>query len=405
MSWEQDRLQTEAKKVAGWTTTALGFTIPVWVVADGILVSLLLLCWAISGGWRERLRRISASPVAVAALLLFGWLLLGTLWGEGDLENRAMSIKKYADLLLIPLLISMAVDVHGLNRAFLALAASLVVTLLLSLVMGLGLLQAGWLIDCDVSNPCVFKRRITHNVLMAFGALLFAVLAWRSPERRVRWGWSFLSLLAVGNVLLMVQGRTGYVVLAGLVMVALHVLFGWRGIVGAVAVLVLVFSGAYQVSTTFYERVNLTASNVVQGGREDMVDIATRERLEFYQYTVKVIEAHPILGVGTGGFAHAYGVYAKQAGVPVPAHPHNQYLLIMAQVGILGIGLLLWLLVQQWRSTLFVGDVTYTILARGLVVTMALGCLFNSFLIDHTEKLFYCWLSGLVYSGSDSPKT
>jgi O-antigen ligase len=401
MSWRIDRLQLEARRAAGWTTTALGFTIPIWVVADSILMGLLVLCWAVSGGWRERLRRISSNPVAVAALLLFGWLLLGTLWGGGGLDDRALSIKKYANLLLIPLLISIAVDIQDRNRALLALAASLVVTLLLSLVLGLGLLPTGWLIDCDLSNPCVFKRRITHNVLMAFGALLFAVLAWRSRDRRVRWGWSLVSLLAASNVLLMVQGRTGYVVFAGLVILALHVLFGWRGVVGAVVILALVFSGAYHVSTSFRDRVNLTVSNVVRSG-PDTVDIATKERLEFYQYTLKIIEDHPILGAGTGGFAQAYEVHAKQAGVPVPAHPHNQYLLIMAQVGIVGIGLLLWLFVQQWRSTLIVGDSTYTLLARGLVVTMAVGCLFNSFLIDHTEKLFYCWFSGLMYSGIDS---
>jgi hypothetical protein len=27
------------------------------------------------------------------------------------------------------------------------------------------------------------------------------------------------------------------------------------------------------------------------------------------------------------------------------------------------------------------------------------GCLFNSFLLDHTEALFYAWLSGLLYAG------
>jgi O-antigen ligase len=395
-------MQVEARRVAGWTTTALGFTIPIWVVADGILVVLLVVCWAASGEWRERIRRITANPVAIGALLLFGWLLLGTLWGMGSPEERLLALKKYADLLLIPLLISMAIDVQARNRALLALAASLVVTLALSLVLGLGAFQTGWVIGCDPSNPCVFKRHITHNVLMAFGALLFAVLGWRSRDRRARWGWGLVSALAATNVLLMVHGRTGYVVLAGLTVLALHVVFGWRGVAGAVTILALVFSAAYQVSTSFHDRVYLTAANVTQGVPVSG-DIATQERVEFYQYTVKIIEDHPILGAGTGGFAQAYAVHANQAGVSVPSHPHNQYLFIVAQVGVVGLGLLLWLFVQQWRSTSLVGDVTPGLLARGLVVTMVVGCLFNSLLIDHTEKLFYCLFSGLMYSGTDSP--
>jgi hypothetical protein len=27
------------------------------------------------------------------------------------------------------------------------------------------------------------------------------------------------------------------------------------------------------------------------------------------------------------------------------------------------------------------------------------GCLFNSFLLDHTESLFYAWMSGLLFAG------
>ena len=199
----------------------------------------------------------------------------------------------------------------------------------------------------------------------------------------------------------MVHGRTGYVVLAGLTVLALHAVFGWRGVAGAVTALALVFSGAYQVSTSFHDRVNLTLSNVTQGISASG-DLATQERVEFYQYTVKIIEDHPLMGVGTGGFAQAYAVHAKQAGVLVPSHPHSQYLFIMAQVGVIGLGLLLWLFVQQWRSTPLVGDVTYGLLARGLVLIMAVGCLFNDLLLDHTEKLLYCWLSGLMYSGADS---
>ena len=82
MSVPLERLQFEARRVAGWTTTALGVTIPVWVVADGVLVVLLLLCWLAGGDWRERMRRVLMNPVALSALLLFGWLLVGTL-GRG----------------------------------------------------------------------------------------------------------------------------------------------------------------------------------------------------------------------------------------------------------------------------------------------------------------------------------
>ncbi len=406
MDWRLDRLQSQARRAAGWTTTALGFTIPIWVVADSILVVLFVVCWAASGEWRKRIRRITANPVAISALLLFGWLLLGTLWGMGSLEERLLALKKYADLLLIPLLISMVSDVQERNRAISALAASLVATLALSLVLSLGVLPTGGVIGCDSSNPCVFKKHTTHNVLMAFGALLFGVLAWKSRGRWIGWGWGLASCLAVGNVLLMVQGRTGYVVLAGLAILAFHMALGWRGILAAIVALSVSFSIAYQVSSSFHERVNLALSGVTQWNpKVAVVDDAVGWRLEYFYHTAEIIQDHPLIGVGTGGFVQAYRARTEQAGLTgldVPPHPHNQYLFILAQVGIVGLGLLLWLFVQQWRSTRLAGDAPYGLLARGLVVTIAIGCFFNPFLVDHTEKLFYCLFSGLMYSRIDS---
>jgi O-antigen ligase len=397
-----DRLQMEARKVAGWTATGLGFTIPIWTLVDSILMSLLVLCWIVSGNWAEKVRRVKANPVAVAALFLFAWMLLGTLWGDGSLEDRAGSLKKYAGLLFIPLLISMAIETGVRQRAILALAAALAVTLLLSFALEFGLIPSGGLIKGGPSNPFVFKKHITHNVLMAFGALLFAWLAWQSRNVRWWWGWSLLAIMAASNVVMMVQGRTGYVVLVGLVLLGAHQWFGWRGVTMAVVLLVIAFAGVYQVSTPFHDRVSLAASGVTQWDSHSVVRDPIGERLEFYHHTIGIIREHPLVGVGTGGFVQAYAERARQAGVPVTSNPHNQYLLVMAQVGVVGVGLLVWLFAQQWRSALVATDKTYGLLGRGVVVTMAVGCLFNSLLIDHTEKLLYCWFSGLVYSGEDS---
>lgn len=402
------RLQVEARRGAGWTTTALGFTIPIWVVADSILVVLLVLCWAVCGQWRERFRRIATNPVALSALLLFGWLLAGSFWGLGSLDERLLAVKKYADLLLIPLLIAMVIDAQERNRALLALAASLSVTLAVSLVLSMGfLLPNSEALNCDPSNPCVFKKHTTHNVLMAFGVLLFGVLAWKSSRTWARWAWCGASCLAVGNVLLMVQGRTGYAALAGLAVLAFYMFLGWRGIVAAILVLSLSFSAAYQVSSSFHTRVTLAVSAVTQWNPQVAVkDDPIGWRLEYFYHTAEIIQDHPLMGVGTGGFVQAYRARVEQAGLDVPPHPHNQYLFIMAQVGIVGLCLLLWLFVQQWRSAPLIEGDAYKLLARGLVVTIAIGSLSQPMLNDHTEKLFFCWLCGLLYSGTaPQPKT
>lgn len=37
--------------------------------------------------------------------------------------------------------------------------------------------------------------------------------------------------------------------------------------------------------------------------------------------------------------------------------------------------------------------------ARGLVLAIAVGCLVNALLLDHTEGLLYAWLTGLLFGG------
>ncbi|MGH8698598.1 MAG: hypothetical protein ACREVS_19080, partial [Burkholderiales bacterium] len=39
------------------------------------------------------------------------------------------------------------------------------------------------------------------------------------------------------------------------------------------------------------------------------------------------------------------------------------------------------------------------VLARGVVLTIAVGCVFNSLLLDHTEGLFFAWGLGVLFGG------
>ena len=123
------------------------------------------------------------------------------------------------------------------------------------------------------------------------------------------------------------------------------------------------------------------------------------ERLEFYHNTLALIRDHPILGVGTGGFVQAYAEKAQGTGMPPTRNPHNQYLMTAAEAGMVGLALLLFLFVQHWRCAPRLDNDGSSTLARALVLTIMVGSLFNSLLIDHVESLLFAWLSGLLFAG------
>jgi len=144
---------------------------------------------------------------------------------------------------------------------------------------------------------------------------------------------------------------------------------------------------------------SLTTLNEIQGWRAGKPATLANMRLETWDNSLEIVARYPLMGAGTGGFAAAYAEQVEGTGMMVAEHAENQYLLTSVQLGAVGLAALLALFALHWRLAARLampGDVG---LAHGLVLSIAIGCLFNSFLRDHTEALLYAWLSGLIYAG------
>jgi O-antigen ligase len=377
---------------------AIGFTLPISTALDNVLLALLLVCWLASGQWRAKYETIRGNPVALAALAYFSLMALGLLWSPDPLHDGLTYLKKYSDLLLIAILVTVFTDPQDRRRGLLALAAAIALTLLASLALSIGALPTGGFITGEPANPTVFKKHITQNILMAFGCLLFAELASASVRLQLRWLWSALAALAAFNVLFLVQGRTGYLVLAVLAVLYLSTRLRWRGLLTAVVLVVAGFVSAYELSPAFHQRVSGGMGEMSQYQPGEAPQGGVSERLQFYNNTLTLIRDHPILGVGTGGFVHAYAERVQGTGMQPTRNPHNQYLLTTAEVGVVGLALLLLLFAQEWRCAAWLPDARSRTLARGLLLTIMVGSLFNSLLIDHVESLLFAWLSGLLFA-------
>jgi O-antigen ligase len=84
-------------------------------------------------------------------------------------------------------------------------------------------------------------------------------------------------------------------------------------------------------------------------------------------------------------------------------NPHNEYLLIAIQIGLIGLASLLYLFYRQWQVAGRLAQPLYRDLARGMVLMFVVGCLFNSLLVDHTEGLLFAWMSALLFAAPMKP--
>jgi O-antigen ligase len=388
-----------------WIAVAIGFSIPISTALDNLLVAALLLCWVASGRYREKFAAIGGNAFAILACALFLFYLAGSLYSEGGGKDVLHALDKASVLLLIPVLITLNPGKEFRDRARHALMAAVLLTLVFSYLLWLGLLPQVPLIKGAPSDPVIFKLRITHGVLMAFGAFLFAFNAREAADLRWKIVWALGAALAAFNVLVMVQGRTGQLVLMALLLYVLISSFKWRGLLAAVAAGLAIGGTVYLTPSSSLHQRTLTTIHEYQDWRAGKPPSLANMRLESWSNSLKIVREHPLVGVGTGGFAAAYAKQVEGTSMMPLAQPENQYLLTTVQLGVAGLAALLALFAVQWRLATRLATQTDINLARGLVITMAVGCMFNSFLLDHTEALFYAWLSGLLFAGLQSRET
>jgi O-antigen ligase len=386
-------------RAALWIAVAIGLSLPFSTALDGVLLVLLVLVWAGGGGFRVKADTVRRNPFAVAAASLFLLALAGSAHSVGDTGEILHALQKAAVILLIPVLVSLMPGFEFRERAMRAFLVSMATLLLLSFMVWLGILPTGGLIKGTTGDAVVIRKHITHGTLMAFFAFALTVRAREAAHPEWKAVLAALAALAAFNVLFMVQGRTGQLTLVALLGYYLLSVFRWRGVAFAAIAGALIVTAAYLMpSSALHQRVLATIAEV-QDWRQSKPAQEANLRPETWGNSLQIIRQHPVFGVGTGGFAAAYAKQVEGTSMRASPQPENQYLLTTVQLGVVGLAALLALFAAQWQLASRLGTGGDTALARGLVITIAVGCLFNSFLLDHTESLFYAWMSGLLFAG------
>lgn len=380
-------------------TVLLGLSLPISTAIDNLLLFVILIGWLLCGDWQEKWANLRANLLSWVLLAFLLLVALGTTWGYGNAAERLRYFSKYAVLLLPLVLIALPLADAQKQRAATAFGLGIMLTLALSYAIWAGVDLPDWLSkNNDASNPVVFKLHITHSFLVALGAFMFFVGALHARDRRWRWGLAFAAALAVVNLLL-VQGRTGQLVLLVLTGYLFIQRFRWRGVIIAGAVIAgagIVVSQLPGATVLVRYSDGINEIQNWQYGNQDQSSMGLR--MQYAATSLRIIGEHPLIGVGTGGFEHAYSQQIAGTAAQASNNPHNQYLLTTTQLGLPGLILLLAMFVVLWRTARRL-PMAEKVLARGLVLAYLVGNLFNSFLLDHAEKLLFAWAIGLLFSG------
>lgn len=370
---------------------------------DGVLTTVILLAWLISVNYSGKLAVIRNNPVAWLAIAMFFFYLIGCSYSIGNHEDVLDGLGKASRLMFIPLLITAFQDADTRRRAWSGFMGAMLLTLLLSYLLWLDLLPKWDFIRGDITNPTIFKLHITHNLFMAFTAFVCVVQARYAATPRQRGIWIVLALLAAANVLFMVQGRTGHLVLLVLLVYTGFTWLRWGGLAIALTTIAALITLAYALpSSSLYQRAVLGYHEFSVAQSNVAAVTSVGQRIEFYRNTLEIVRQRPLLGAGTGGFKQAYAEQVRGSDQVATHNPHNEYLMVTAQIGLLGLTLLLALFAVQWRAAAQLPSTREQMLARGMVLSIMTASVVSSTLIDHSEGWFYVWMSGLMFAALKS---
>lgn len=360
-----------------------------------MLLGLILLLWIIGGEYTAKFQLMRRHPLAIASLVLFGLYVLGLFYGKPS-ERVVFDVSHF---LLLALLIPLFGNARLRQHAMWAFSSAMILLLTLSYLTWLHLLPQ---IALPYINPgnVVIQGRITYGLFLVLGAFFWVVEAYFSKSRPKRIVLLILAALAVFNLLGIVNSMTAYVVLPTLFGYFLIRQWRWGGAAVFFIAVALLAVITYSLPTsTLHQRITGAVKEFGQWQPDKAEQTNVGIRLEFYDNSLKIVRDHPFFGIGVGGFQEAYAKQIKDPKMARSDNPHNEYLLVATQLGLIGLAALLYLFYTQWRLAPLLPTPKETILARGVVLAFVVGCLFNSFLTDYHEGVFFIWISALLFSG------
>ena len=348
----------ESACVAGrWCAVACLFMVPINKPATNVAIGLALLFSLLGRDVRQRWLTALHHPVVQGALVWWAVLVLSAVhtWVETSVLPLSGS---FVWACWYPLLLgSLLQTPQWRRRALIAFALAVGIVLLISCGMYVGWIpqRSIELLQPNLRNT-VFKEYTQQGVAMLVFAAMGVAAAMTTQSKSRRIFFAAAALLALANVIFMLESRTSY-----LTMVPLLAYWAWRGVLKNLSgwrVAAIACAMATATLALIWFTPPIRARLVLSVAHEAEVYVTQRTptstgiRLELWRRTLPMIASAPVFGHGLRQWAPLYRQSIE--GLPnfhafLMGHPHQEMLLILAEQGFAGLLVYLLLLVALAR--------------------------------------------------------
>jgi O-antigen ligase len=344
----------------------------------------------------SRLGQLWTTRIAVISMFTF---MLSLMWTEADLEGALTVLVKHGKIMSIVLLAALIRNASEARIAIMAYAAGQLCLLLSSWLMFLGF-DLPWRMGAPTPYV-VFSSHLDQSVIFAVAANV----AWHLQRDHLWPTWLGIgfAVLALVNVLLLLEGRSGYAIAVTSISLAImwalprRLRFTTLVVTPIVVIAALAFGSdqvQQRVTKLFDESKNFAQTQQVK--ERD----SSAWRLNAWYRSAQAIAERPLVGYGVGAFSPAVrqlqGAEALRIfGEGSQSNPHQEFLLWTVELGLGGLLLLLLFMFciarDAMRFPTNIRRATLSVLGAVIVV-----CLFNSALLDDLMGDFLCVSLGLL---------
>jgi len=361
-----------------------------------ILFPIATVCTVLAGDWQNKWRVVEENKVVVWGCALLFLFMVGMVYSYVPWRESLSGFGKYTKLIYLLFLTPLFIYPKWRKFALYALLLGVWVNAVVSVLNVWHLPVFG---KIAVLSGGYFIHPIYTAALTAFSLFVLANLF--MDERKYRWIYFSLILFFCYVLFFVYIQRTGYLIFFVLMFLFFWQRWRWRGLVMVFLLTSVLFVLFYRFSPVFEDRIVQGVSDLVKYQRQEQRGTSWGSRLEFAKHSLRMIRQRPIFGSGTGSFPTMYksnGGDVLNNG-PTLGHPHNEYILIAFQLGMVGLLLFLWWIVVQWRDS-FKLPLCEQRLVQGLILAFIVTSLCNvSLYVNATGMVHIIFLSVFFASG------
>ena len=330
----------------------LGVFIPTSIAITNLIIGLLALCWILEKNFKVKFDIIKSSKWMLAIFALIGFYAVGMLWGDQHL-NADWQFQRLALLLVFPVLMTMNLKQETIKRAVFAFLGTAFISALSAIAINNNIISplGEYLSFIEISwRNSAFITYNYHNVILALATTLSFYLL---IEKKSKYTYLLLLFIVVYAISLFTErGRAGQVIF-NLSAVFYIIYCNRRNLLRLCALLVLLFSFQFVIynSTNVYKNRFDILSNTIQNNGDRGEGRTEDIRYVFVKESLSRILEKPIFGYGTGSFGTIFHEEVKSGHIfDKHTTPHNQYLYVWFELGILGLVLLLLIFYHQIKE-------------------------------------------------------